>query len=98
MVSGLPFLAAAASATKSSAMSAPLSTHEPYGPKRSLVAKLSTAAFGCRHSEVGHGLSLERGHHAFGHRHRHELMRVGDAFVRRPDDPLSHLGLGRWRT
>ena len=60
---------------------------------------LATAAFGCsRHSEVGHGLSLERGHHAFGHRRRHELVRVRDAFVRRPDDALSHLRLGRRRT
>ena len=60
--------------------------------------KLSTAAFGCsRHSEVGHGLSLERGHHAFGHRHRHELVRLPDAFVGRPNDPLSHLRLGRRR-
>ena len=26
---------------------------------------------------------------------RHELLRVPDALMRRPDDPLSHLRLGR---
>ena len=44
------------------------------------------------------GTMLERGHHAFGHRRRHELVRVRDTFVRRPDDALSHLRFGRSRT
>jgi hypothetical protein len=78
------------------AVSAPQSTYEPYGPKRSLVAQALYSAFGCsRHSEVGHGLSLERGLHAFGHRHRHKPVHVRDAFLRRPYDTLSHLRLGR---
>lgn len=41
------------------------------------------------------GPTLMRGHHSFSHRRRHELVRVCDAFMRRPDDALCHLRLGR---
>ena len=46
---------------------------------------------------IGHGLSLECGHHAFGHRHGHELVGVRDALVGRHDNALSHLRFGRRR-
>jgi hypothetical protein len=59
--------------------------NEPRGHLRSPQAALGASA-------------LQLGHHAFGHRHRHELVRVRDAFLRRPDDALSHLRLGRRRT
>jgi len=44
------------------------------------------------------GTTLERGHHPFGHRRRHELVRIRNAFMRRSDDVLSHLRFGRGRT
>jgi hypothetical protein len=41
---------------------------------------------------------IESGHHAFSHRRLCELVHVRDALVRRHNDALSHLRLGRRRT
>ena len=53
---------------------------------------------GCQKISRSAITALERGDHAFGHRQRHELVRVRDAFMRRSDDALSHLRLGCRRT
>ena len=50
-----------------------------------------------QHEESDRMKPLERRHHALGHRRRHELVRVRNAFVRRPDDALSHRRFGRRR-